>query len=220
MMTSPTADVAALRALWTESERKLYPLATVNPEKYERLVLVAREVANDLGVVETHDGLAAHWQQSTAIVRAASTRADLPLGDLPELDVAGVAFALRDAEIRALEHHRKMAQAIGSAAERGDEWVLLHETGTLGQGLIEPYSAIEMHLGTGAAIVSSVEPNPATGRANHVLTVIRLDPATGDPVDLDPGIAAIEEHDDADTFSAARVELVARVAAHTEGEPS
>ncbi len=211
-MTSTEID--GLRRQWSESERKLYPLATVSTEKYQALVRIAREAANDLSVVETIDGLVAHWPQAETIVRAASARRDLPLGDLPEQDVAGVAFALRDAELRAEAHQRQIGETIRSAVDRGEQWAMLHETGTLKHGLLDPYSAIELHVPSGAAIVSSVEPNPTDGSANHVLSVIRLDPTTGDTVDLEPGIAEAEEHATADRFEAARAALRTTVAAH------
>ncbi|MDH3755356.1 MAG: hypothetical protein OEU32_15920, partial [Acidimicrobiia bacterium] len=199
--------IDALRALWAEAERRMYPLATVSPEKYERLIRLVREAANDLALAETADQLAARWADGPMLVQAVSARLGLSLGDLPELDVAGAAFALRDGEIRALEHERLLAQTITEANGAGRVWALLHERGTLEHGLMDPYQAIELHLESGAAIVSSVEPNPVDGRANHVLTVIRLDRETGAPVDLDPGIAETQEHPDSDTFSSSRAEL-------------
>ncbi len=213
-MTEQAPPIDALRALWAEAERKLYPLATVSPQKYEQLIRLARESADDLAVVDTVDGLAAHWPQGTAIVRAASARADLPLGDLPEGDVAGVAFALRDAELRAAEHQRHLDSVIRAATERGDTWALIHETGDLNHGLANAYSAIELHLSSGAAIVASVEPNPVDGSTNHVLNVIRLDPATGSPVDLDPGVAELEEHPTVEEFVSGREKLKKTVEAH------
>ena len=125
--------------------------------------------------------------------------------------IAGVGFALRDAELRALAHRQEMIDLIAASRGRGDEWAQLHETGDLAHGLLAPYSAIELHLESGAAVVSSVEPNPVDGSANHVLTVIRMDPTTGEPVDIDPGIAETEEYRDAAEFTSARAALLARL---------
>ena len=113
-------------------------------------------------------------------------------------------FALRDAEIRASEHERQQARIVETARSEGSAWARLHETGDLSSGLASPYQTIDMHLATGAAIVAAVESNPMTARANHVLTVIRMDPETAVPVDIDPGIAEVEEHDDPQEFLAAR----------------
>ena len=65
----------------------------------------------------------------------------------------------------------------------------LASRGTLVHGLSDPYEAVEMHVGSGIAIVSSVEPDLGTGAANYVLSVIELDPATATLVDMDPRIA-------------------------------
>ena len=77
--------------------------------------------------------------------------------------------------------------------------------------MMDPYQAIEMHLESGVGIVSSVEPNPANGRASHVLTVICLDPLTDVPTDVDPGIIDPRELDDLDSFAANRADIRAFV---------
>ncbi len=76
---------------------------------------------------------------------------------------------------------------------------------------MDPYSAIHLHLTTGAAIVSSVEQNPVDGQVNHVLTVIRMDSTTGEAVDIDPGIADVQEHADAAVFLEARTSLIEQI---------
>ncbi|MDC0359354.1 hypothetical protein OAM92_01340 [Acidimicrobiales bacterium] len=205
-MTAST-DITALRALWTEAERKMYPLATVSPEKYQALVRIARRVADELSTVSSEDEMVARWRSAAEIVDAASLATGAPLGDLPAQGVAGVGFALRDAELRTHAHAEHLVAAIRTATRDGQIWALLHERGNLSHGLLDPYSAIELHLASGVAIVSSVEPNPADGRANHVLTVILMDPASGDVVDIDPNIAITEEHESAEPFLAGRVLL-------------
>ena len=207
MTSADSPGIDALRALWAQAENQMYPLAAVSPEKYEQLIRLAREAANDLAAAVTPVQLAQRWAEGAAIVEAASTRAQLPLGDLPVGEVAGVAFALRDAELRAIETQRKLEHAIAEAQTAGNDWVVIHEKGNLERGLLDAYQAIEMHLPTGAAIVASVEPNPGDGRANHVLTVIRLDPSTGATVDLNPGIAETQEHPEPSEFLSSRLAL-------------
>lgn len=194
----------ALHALWTESERKLYPLATTSPAKYQQLVLLAREVANQLTESVTVDQLAEMWERHEEVLGEASTQTGLPLADLPATEVAGVGFALRLNEVKAIQHQRQQQDLVAAARQGGERWVLLHEKGSLAHGVLDPYQAIEMHLGSGAAIVSSVEPNPVDGQANYVLTVIRMDTESGLPVDVDPGIAEVQEHNDQAKFAAAR----------------
>jgi hypothetical protein len=206
-----TSEIATLRPVWTEAERKLYPLATVSPEKYQQVIRLAREVANGLAAVMSEAALAKQWANGETLVADAAGRIGVPVGDLPPESVAGVGFALRDAELRAAAHQVQLVSTIDAARSDGESWALLHEQGTLIHGLMDPYSAIQLHLATGAAIVSSVEPNPVDGQANHVLTVIRMNPDTGEPVDIDPGIADTQEHPEADVFLEARAALIEQI---------
>lgn len=212
-MTSAHPDGEGLRARWTESERRLYPLATTSPEKYEALVRIARRIADDLAPVASRAELSREWEEHDERARAAASAAGVPLGDLPVTDVAGVGFALRDAELRGREQQQQQQTLLEDARANGDEWVTLHEHGRLDGGLMDAYQAIEMHLATGIAIVSSVEPHPATAQANYVLSVVRMDPATGAVTDVDPGIADVQEFDHAEAFGVARDRLAAIIAA-------
>ncbi len=205
-----TADarLEALRAQWKEAERRMYPLATTAPAKYEQVVRIARQLANDLASVTTETDLVAAWDDHGQRTGVAAANANVPLGDLSGVDVAGTGFALRDAEIRSLGHQRDQQQLVAAAHARGDAWVRLHETGDLSRGLYDPYQAIDLHLASGAAIVASVETEPSTGAANHVLTVIKMDPFSGVPTDIEPGIADVQEHADEGSFERARSQLV------------
>ncbi|WP_394932674.1 hypothetical protein [uncultured Ilumatobacter sp.] len=197
----------ALDAQWRESERRMYPLATTSPEKYETLVRVARRVANDLNSVRSTSGLYQTWPEAEERTQVASRSLDISLGDLPITDVAGVGYALRAAELRGIEHQEEQRRLVAQARTENAEWVTLHSQGDVEQGLMNAYQAIEMHLGSGVAIVSSVESNPATSRANYVLTVIQMDAMTAAVVDIDPGIADPQEHDDVALFTQARRRL-------------
>jgi hypothetical protein len=199
--------IEALRALWHESERKMYPLATSAPMKYQQVILLARAVANELADTTTSDALAQRWQDRAALVQTVADRHGVPLGDLPEADVAGVAFVLRHNEIRAVEHQEAMICTIAAARDGGQPWVMLHERGNLQHGLMDPYQAIEMHLTTGLGLVTSVESNPVDGQANYVLTIIRMDRTTGAATDMDPRIVDAYELPTVSSYTASRTEL-------------
>ena len=207
-VTMMSSDESGLQALWRESERRLYPLATTSPERYERVVRIARRVADDLSSVSKASELTKAWSNRGSVVEKAAAALSLVAGDLPVDDLAGVGFALRDAEIRATAHEQAQTDIVAAAREQGNAWARLHETGDLSTGLASPYQTIDLHLESGAAIVAAVESNPMTAKPNHVLTVIKMDPVTAAPVDIDPGIAEIEEHDDPEAFLAARDRLV------------
>ncbi len=197
----------AIRALWRESERRLYPLATTAPERYERVVRVARRLADDLSNAQNAKQLDAAWPESRDLVEQAATALGLSLSDLPVDDLAGVGFALRDAELRANAHQEEQRSIVEQARADGNTWARLHETGELASGLASPYQTIDLHLSSGAAIVAAVESDPMTGRPNHVLTVILMNPETGEPVDIDPGIAEVQEFSDPQKFLSARDQL-------------
>jgi hypothetical protein len=202
-----TIPIDALRALWHESERKMYPLATSAPVKYQQVILLARAVANELADTTSSDALARRWEDRAAMVQTVATRQGVPLGDLPETDVAGVAFVLRHNEIRAREHQEAMIRTVATARNSGQSWVILHERGNLQHGLMDPYQAIEMHLATGLGLVTSVESNPADGQANYVLTIIRMDPTTGAATDMDPRILDATERSTVASYTASRAEV-------------
>lgn len=185
----------------------MYPLATSAPASYEQLIRIARAVANALASVTSTEQLASAWPTASEVVTSVAESSGLPLGGLPVDHVAGVAFAVRDREIRAVEHQQKQLHLIEAAIAANQDWVLMHEQGSVEHGLMNAYQAIELHRPTGVALVSAVEQNPADGAANYVLTVIRMDPASGSPTDIDPGIAETQEHADPAAFEAARAAL-------------
>lgn len=210
-MTGTDGVGPELVALWAESERRLYPLATTAPEKYEQLIRLARAVSDQLADVESGAGLSDRWQGAEVLANEAAQGANLVLGDLPPLDVAGVGFSLRHREVRELEHRHQQRDLIDAARRDNQAWVELFSRGSVEQGLADPFQAIEMHVRTGVAIVSSVEQDPIAGGVNHVLTVVQLDPESGAIVDPDPGITEIRELDSAERFAVERVELVALI---------
>jgi hypothetical protein len=208
-----TSSIDALRALWQDAERRLYPLATSSPHQYEHVVRLARAATNALTDVTTTEDLAAAWDGRAEIVARGLETAGVPIGAVREDDVAGLAFALRFSEVKMLELERAQGAVITAARDQDLAWVTLQERGTVDAGLMDPYQAVELHLGSGLALVSSVEPDLITGRANYVLAVIQLDPATGATIDMDPGIEPFVEVDTVEAHAAERDRLRAVIAA-------
>lgn len=202
-----TIPMEALQALWRESERKMYPLAASAPTRYQQVILLARAVANELADITDSGALAKRWEERDSLVQSVANRQGLPLGDLPEADVAGVAFVLRYNEIRAREHQESMIRVVADARGANEAWVTLHERGNLNHGLMDPFQAIELHLGTGLGLVTSVEASPVDGLANYVLTIIRMDPTTGAATDMDPRLADASEHSSVTEYNASRAQL-------------
>jgi hypothetical protein len=172
-----------------------------------------RAVVDDLAGVGSEQALIERWAAAGDLVGAAAGRTGVALESLAVEQVAGAAFSLRDAALRAEGARSARLRLLQEARENGAEWVVLHETGQLGAGLASPYGLTRMHVPTGVAIVAAVQPDPTTGGALHMLTVVRLDPESGDLVDDDPGLADTA-YVDAASFGGAEQALVAVVENH------
>ena len=123
---------------------------------------------------------------------------------LPREQVTGAAFALREREIK--EQNRRQAQQgrIATARRSGEAWVLLEEAGRIDAGLIDPYRCTDMHVPSGLAVMSLVQPDPGSGAVIFVVSVIRLDPLTGELLDTAPGIEDWAEYTRQEDFVAHR----------------
>lgn len=175
-----------LRARWHEAEQRLYPLAVSDPGRYERAVRLVRAVVDHLSATGTT--LAAGWEDRDALVSSVAERAGLAL-DLPAEVVAGAALTLRSGELDAERARRAHTAAVAAARAEGSDWARLGERGDLEAGLMSPYHAVDLHLGSGLALIQDVETDASTGAAAYVTSVVRLDPDTGVLVDFDPGVA-------------------------------
>lgn len=175
---------------WRAAEERLYPVVMVRPEIYERCLRLVRAVADGLGSARTPDLLAEAYGRSDEVVARAVERTGTPTEGM-DLDlVAGAAFNLRYREVLAETQQEAALRRVRTARERGDAWVLVHETGGPAEHPTPPYSRLEMHLADGAALRVFVEMEAETGEPVFGIEAVRLDPQTGDRV---PEAAALEE---------------------------
>ena len=173
---------AALAAHWNESERRLYPTATTNPDAYQAAVRLVRAVADALADVCDLGQLAQRWEDRAAIVDAAAAAAGEPVAYGLGEATAGCGFAIRRRELLTELAQRRRHERINAARDAGEEWAVIHEQGDLGSGLVDPYQCVELHLATGLAVVSMVEPDPSTMTPIYVVTVTAMDAEpTGTP---------------------------------------
>jgi len=205
----------ALRSSWRASEQALYSIGGGDVERYQRAIRLVRAVLDELAGIDSTAALADRWPEAGGLVTGAAERAGLALGSLPIEQVAGAAFALRQAVLQADEIRRARSELIEAARTESTDWVLLHETGDPLAGFADPYGSTRMHLASGLAIVAGVQPDLSTGAAVRTLTVVRLDPRTGDLLDDDPGIADLTYSDSSSfrTGEAALREVVEETAA-------
>lgn len=183
---SDADPTAVLAAHWNESERRLYPTATTNPDAYQSAVTLVRAVADALAAVSDLEDLTQRWENRSAILDEAvrETGESIAYG-LTEA-TAGCGFAIRRRELLNERAERQRRERINAARQAGRTWAVIHEQGDLGSGLVDPYQCMEMHLPTGLAVVSMVEPDPSTMTPVYVVTVTEM----GEPGGATPGIDA------------------------------
>jgi hypothetical protein len=186
---------SALRTAWRAAEQSLYSLGGGDVDRYERAVKLVRGIVDVLQDTDSIAALVDRWPDARQVLEAAVSHTGIQLGSLPADQVAGAGFAMRHAVLQAQEARRARAELVSAARTGGAEWVVLHETGDLLAGFADPYGSTRMHLESGLAIVAGVLPDSESGATVHTLTVVRLDPDTGDLLDDDPGLADIAYSD-------------------------
>jgi hypothetical protein len=142
---------------WNDAERRLYPVVLTNPEAFERYVLAARRLADELSAVGTFEALAEAYasagEQAVAELRRLGPEPDAGAVEL----VAGAAFALRNRELASELATRQTAERLRQAADQGPAWVVLQETGSAASPLPGQYRRLEVHVPDGVGLSSSVE---------------------------------------------------------------
>ena len=205
---------AVLAAHWNESERRLYPVATTNPDAYRSAVTLVRAVADALAGVRDLDGLAERWElRSEALDEAVSATGTVVGLGLGESEITGSGFAMRRRELLAERAERRRQERIAAARQAGRAWAVVHEQGDLGSGLMDPYQCVELHLATGLAVVSNVEPDPSTMAPTYVVMVVAMGDERGRTADIDAACFGDCETDDPQRFEAHRRTVRSRVEA-------
>jgi hypothetical protein len=212
---SPAGDpTGVLAAHWDESERRLYPVATTNPDAYQSAVRLVRAVADALAGVEDLDALAERWEHRSELVdEALRVTGDIAGYRLPEPEIAGSAFAIRRRELLAEQAERGRRNRIAAARQASQAWAVIHEQGDLDSGLLDPYQRIELHLATGLAVVSTVEPDPSTMAPIYVVMVAALGDEQGRIADLDAASFGDVETGDRELFEDHRLTMKSRIEA-------
>jgi hypothetical protein len=174
-----TLDEGLVRR-WAEAEARLYPVVLVRPELYERYIRLVRAIADELAGVASADPLgelAERFEGAEDLARQIAGRLGIPAQDMDLGLVAGAAFAHRHREALQDTHREEAVRRIDQARERGDEWVVVYETG---RPAVAPYRRLEMRLSDGCGIHAFVELDPETGGPLWGMESIQLDPRTGD----------------------------------------
>jgi hypothetical protein len=182
---------AVLRS-WDEAEARLFPLVMARPDLYQRSVSMIqrllgrlRETCPDLPAL-----LAANERGGDLAAAELADGADAEIR--PDL-VAAAACAMRYRELVASLAASDRLAALARARDEGRSWAVVEETGSPQRLPYVPYQRIEAEVGSGRAVLVSIEPDETLSRAVHRLDRGQIDLVTGalqigDPVGsyLDP----------------------------------
>jgi hypothetical protein len=163
----------AVLGAWDEAEARLFPTVMARPDLYQqsiamiqRLLGRLRDTCPDLPAL-----LAAHERGGDLVTEAAP-------GIQPDL-VAAAACAMRYRELVATLAARDRVAALARARSEGLPWAVVEETGSVNHAPFVPYQRIEAEVGTGRAVIISIEPDETLSRAVHRLDRGQVDLATG-----------------------------------------
>jgi hypothetical protein len=172
----PQVPRAVLRS-WDEAEARLFPTIMARPDVYQQAVTLIqrllgrlRETCLDL------PGLLAAHERGGDLVGELAEGADA--GIQPGL-VAAAACAMRYRELVASLAARGRLAALARVRDQGESWAVVEETGSVDRAPFVPYQRIEAEVGTGRALIISIEPDETLSRAVYRLDQGQIDLVTG-----------------------------------------
>ncbi|MEX3010634.1 hypothetical protein [Hoeflea sp. TYP-13] len=189
------------RMYWDECERQLFAMVGMDADRYEKIILAVRALADEMRDISSIEQLTASWPQAGEMLSKAAAARGFSASMLPQDKVAGAAFALRQREINQQLQYQARRNLINSARQSGDDWVMLDESGNIESGNFDAYRSTEMHVASGYAVMSMVQVDPGSGAPEYVVAVVRLDPETGELLDAEPGIQDWMSHAQQAEFS-------------------
>ena len=193
-------------ARWRQADERLYPVVMIDPERFRQIVSVVRIASDSLSSHTCLDDLVEARRHGRHVVSRAAEAVGVPLERLGDLElVADAAFHLRHRELTAQLRRRAAADAIAAARARGDNWVVVRESGTDQQATVQPYERIEMRLADGRAVRAWVDVDPDSFAPVYGLEDLRLDRDTGVVVD-DTRSARARTYSAREQWEAARLE--------------
>jgi hypothetical protein len=167
---------AVLRA-WDQAEARLFPTIMARPDVYQQSVSLIqrmlgrlRETCPDLPTL-----LAAHERGGDLVGELAGGG---EAGIQPDL-VAAAACAMRYREVVAALAAQDRLAALARARSRGRSWAVVTETGSEDRAPFVPYQRVEAEVGTGRAVIISIEPDETLSRAVYRLDHGQVDLASG-----------------------------------------
>jgi hypothetical protein len=159
---------AAAMARFTDAEARLYPLAVVDPDGYQRATALVGQVLTELrtsgpeieSVLERRDELIGK-------LPAIAERAGVVVGNLPPAAVVDAASAVRCRELQAAGAARALQARIAAARSAGAEWFV--DEPDPAEVMAGSYRRVELHLPTDSTLIASIEAGVAGAGATYTL---------------------------------------------------
>lgn len=187
-MDSPNARIPPeAMARFTSAEARLYPLAMVDADMYERATALVGMLARDLR--ENCPDIEAVLGRRDALVTLLpdlAAQAGVSLAGLQTDTVVDCASALRCREAQAQQVAENARARIDAARESGQEWLV--EEPDPAMVMAGVFHKVELHLPTMCIVVSSVEADSAGAPSQYRLELV---PAQNDSGDRRDGRAEI-----------------------------
>jgi hypothetical protein len=152
----------------TTAEARLYPLAMVDPGRYERATTLVGLVAAELRACRRVDEVLARREELLVALPRLADDAGVGLADLVPADVVDAASALICRQIQAHRAAATWDARIDEARRAGREWLAVEADPTAVMAGV--HQSVELHLPTGSAVVSTVE--AAAGGATYRVELV------------------------------------------------
>lgn len=159
-------------ARFTAAEARLYPMAMTDPVGYQRATALVGAVATELraGSASISDVLR---QRQDLIDRlpALAQAASLTLAVLSADAIVDAASAVRCRELQAAAAAAERRERIEAARAAGDEWFVSEPDPA--EVMSGTYRRSELHLPTGAMLITTTEAGGGTAAATYSIEVLR-----------------------------------------------
>jgi hypothetical protein len=168
-----------LAARWQQAQGQLFGILSMQPELYERVVLVLASTMDRLReLTPTTAALLAAADSVTDLVLEEANAQGLDASSVDPLQIGQAALAQRLREVRALESNQRRLTAL-AAARSGSGWVVLEESGDPEGNVLAPYRRLEANPTDGAAVLVGTEPDERYESCLHHVVTLRVDLETG-----------------------------------------
>jgi hypothetical protein len=189
------AEHAELARRLRDAEDRLYPIAMVDADRYERALRLVGMLARELAqTYATLDELAMAGPQTHTRLSTIARTEGISLSGLDTQLVVDAALSQRFRQLLSEQAGQLRQRLVADARAAGDAWAVLEEPDPAAWGAGSA-RWVETHVTTGALMIRSVDADARTGQPSYRIEVIG-GPRGGvhieEFVDRDDWLAAIE----------------------------